>query len=127
MRGRNYDPAQIEQSVTNISGLRPGRVVALGCPDSETGTENLVVLAECGVRLSSSERSKIAAQLPTIVQQNHNLKVADFMLLPPNTLPLTSSGKIRRSEARSLWLAGKLQTGTSEVSRQMDISQKKDN
>ncbi len=108
IRGRNYDPAQIEQSITDIKGLRPGRVVALGCPDSETGTENLVVLAECSLRLSPTERSNIAAQVLTIVQQNHNLNVADLMLLPPNTLPLTSSGKIRRSEARNLWQRGEL-------------------
>ena len=123
IRGQNYDPSQIEQSVTHINGLRPGRVVALGCPDSKTGTENLVVLAECSLRLSSPERANIAAQVLTIVQQSHNLNVANLMLLPPNTLPLTSSGKIRRSEARSLWQRGEflsaagVRSGTPNVKK----------
>ncbi len=127
VRGRNYDPALIEQSVTNISGLRPGRVVALGCPDSETGTENLVVLAECSGRLSSPERSDIAGLLLTIVQQDHNLSVSGLMLLPPNTLPLTSSGKIRRSEARRQWQRGELPSEAGKRSHPAGISPRKDN
>ena len=127
IRGWNYDPAQIEQSITRISGLRPGRVVALGCPDSQTGTEDLILLAECSLRLLSPERSNIRAQIITIVQQNHNLSVSDLMLLPPNTLPLTSSGKIRRSEARSLWLQGELITPAREGSGPAGIGHRKDN
>ena len=126
IRGRNYDPAQIEQSITKISGLRPGRAVALGCPDSETGTENLVVLAECSIRLSSPERSHIADQLLTIVQQNHNLNVSELMLLPPNALPLTSSGKIRRSEARRLWQREELPSGARDLSCATDVRKRQE-
>ena len=126
IRGRNYDPAQIEQSIARIAGLRQGRVVALGCPDSETGTENLVVLAECSIRSSSPERSDIRVQLLTIVQQDHNLNVSKLMLLPPNALPLTSSGKIRRSEARNLWRRGELPTATGDGSGTRDVGKREE-
>ncbi len=120
IRGRNYDPAQIEQSITSINGLRPGRVVALGCPDSETGTENLLVLAECSVGLSSPEQSDIRAQLLAVVLEDHNLNVSEVVLLPPNTLPLTSSGKIRRSEALRLWRQEALPSAAGEGPRMTD-------
>ena len=111
IRGRNYDPAQIEHSITGIGGLRPGRVAAFGSINRAMGTENLVVLAECSNRRTSfAERSRLETELVEVVQQNHNLRVSELVLLPPNTLPRTSSGKIRRGAARLLWEKGELPT-----------------
>src|SRR5262249_7395675 len=44
--GRNYYPQDIERIVSDVTGIHPGRVVALGVDDPALGTQRLVVLAE---------------------------------------------------------------------------------
>jgi fatty-acyl-CoA synthase len=42
------------------------------------------------------------------VQERTRIRPAHVELLAPGTLPRTSSGKLRRREARTQWLAGTL-------------------
>ncbi len=107
LRGRNYDPAQVEQALEGIQGLRSGCVAAFGVTDSKTGTEKLVLLSEYKEPLHKKE--DMEAEIKAQVLVHCNLQVAELELLVPGTLPRTSSGKIRRGEARRLWLAGDLE------------------
>jgi fatty-acyl-CoA synthase len=103
IRGRNHDPAQIEHCLDGIAGLRPGCAVAFGMADLASGTERLVVLAEYRVVPAPADQSRIEAESRAAIHASCNLHLSELVLLPPGTLPRTSSGKMRRREAGRLW------------------------
>lgn len=93
IRGRNYYPQDIELTVEQaIQTIRPGRVAAF------LVEEKLCVLAEYGGDPEDSQ-----AAINTIirsVKQDHELNVAHVCLVTPKSLPVTTSGKIRRRAAK---------------------------
>jgi fatty-acyl-CoA synthase len=104
--GRNLYPHEIEEIVGRIAGVRPGCVVAFGAPDERSGTERFVVTAE--IRNASADRGQISAEISRAMQDTMGLPPDVIELLPPQSIPKTSSGKLRRSETRRLYLEGKL-------------------
>jgi long-chain fatty acid adenylase/transferase FadD26 len=95
--GRNHYPDDIEATIQEISG---GRVAAICVPDDRT--ERLVVIAEMKNRGSSEEemlqRLRVVKQeVTSAISKSHGLRVADLVLVPPGSIPITTSGKIRRS------------------------------
>ena len=114
--GRNLYPHEIEDAVSRVDGVRPGCVVAFGVPDPRTGTERLVVVAETrtpaprpGIEQAILEATaKTAGVPPDIVRA-----------IPPHSIPKTSSGKLRRSETRQMYLAGRLGAQPPPLWRQM--------
>ncbi|MEE2788199.1 MAG: fatty acyl-AMP ligase [Myxococcota bacterium] len=103
INGRNHDPSLVEHALEGVAGLRPGCVAAFAAEDPVNGTERLVVLAETS-DAASVDREQLAYAATGQIQSRVGLRVSDFRLLPPGTLPRTSSGKIRRREARKQWL-----------------------
>jgi 1-acyl-sn-glycerol-3-phosphate acyltransferase len=105
--GRNVYPQELEEAVGALPGVRKGCVAAFASRDERTGTERLVVMAETrltkepaldALRRSISETSTALLELPA----------DEILLVPPRTVPKTSSGKIRRSAARELYEQGTL-------------------
>jgi long chain fatty acid CoA FadD26 len=94
--GRNHYPDDIEATTQEISG---GRVAAISIPDDRT--ERLVVIAEMKNRGSSEEMQQklrsVRQQVTSAISKSHGLRVADLVLVPPGSIPITTSGKIRRS------------------------------
>ena len=95
--GRNHYPDDIETTVREITGAR---VAAISVPDENT--ERLVVIAELAEQASAdgmqaekfrSIKRKILAAISTA----HGLRAADLALVPTGAIPLTTSGKVRRS------------------------------
>ena len=105
VRGRNLAPAQVEELLRDVEGLRAGCCVAVGCP-GEDG-ERLVVLAE-RARAQPRPDPSVVAEVRDRVVAGLGLLPAHVVLLEPGTLPRTSSGKLRRAEALRLFLAGEL-------------------
>ena len=103
--GRNMYPHEIEEVAGRVEGVRTGCVVAFGAPDARSGTERLVVAAE--VR-NSAESRRISAAIVRAVDETMGVPPDVVELLPPQSIPKTSSGKLRRSETRRLFLEGKL-------------------
>jgi fatty-acyl-CoA synthase len=103
--GRNLYPHEIEDVVGRVAGVRTGCVVAFGAPDARSGTERLVVAAE--VR-SPAEANRISADITRAAQDAMGVPPDVVELVPPHSIPKTSSGKLRRSETRRLFLDGKL-------------------
>jgi acyl-CoA synthetase (AMP-forming)/AMP-acid ligase II len=124
IRGRNYAPQEIEQLLSGISGLRPGCWVALG-GDVDGSGEQLIVLAE---RDAASPRpeAELVADIKGRILSGIALVPYDTCLLAPGTLPRTSSGKLRRSEALRLYQTGQLrppdQVGPLQVAAQIGRS-----
>ncbi len=103
--GRNLYPHEIEDVAGRIAGVRTGCVVAFGAPDVRSGTERLVVAAE--VR-SPAEANRISAEITRAVHDAMGMPPDVVELVPPHSIPKTSSGKLRRSETRRLFLDGRL-------------------
>ncbi len=103
--GRNLYPQEIEDIAGRVPGVRAGCVAAFGAPDARTGTERLVVAAE--VR-NMADTKQIVADITREVDQAMGAPPDVVALLPPHSIPKTSSGKLRRSETRALFIDGKL-------------------
>ncbi len=107
--GRNLVPEDIEALVASVEGIRRGCVAAFGVSDPEAGTERLVVLAE--TRTTDPEAiHTLESAIITRLSDAIDLPPDEVVLLPPRSVPKTSSGKIRRSEARQWFEAGRLGT-----------------
>ena len=105
--GRNLYPHEVEELATRAEGIRKGCVVAFGLHDEASGTEKLVVVAETRER-DLSRRAAIAAKVTEQVSQGLGLPPDRLELIPPGSIPKTSSGKLRREETKQLYLAGTL-------------------
>jgi len=107
IRGRNLAPAQVEEPLRDIEGLRAGCCVAVGCAGEDGHGEQLVILAE-RARAKPRPDAEIVAEIRHRILAALALLPARVVLLAPGTLPRTSSGKLRRAEAARLLLAGAL-------------------
>jgi fatty-acyl-CoA synthase len=116
--GRNLYPHQIEAIAGKIAGVRPGCVVAFGVPDERQGTEKFVVTAE--IR-NAADAKRIESEIARAMQETMGLPPDVIELLPPQSIPKTSSGKLRRSETRRLYLEGKL--GQKQQAQWMQIAE----
>jgi fatty acid CoA ligase FadD21 len=97
IRGRNHYPEDIEATVQEITG---GRVAAISVPVH--GTEELVAVIELKKRGDSKEDvagwlSRIKRDVTSAVSNAHGLNVADLVMVPPGSIPTTTSGKVRRA------------------------------
>ena len=105
--GRNLYPHEVEELAARANGIRKGCTVAFGTKDEATGTEKLIVVAESRER-QPSQRAMIAAAVTEQVAQGLGLPPDRVELIPPGSIPKTSSGKLRREETKQLYLAGTL-------------------
>jgi fatty-acyl-CoA synthase len=103
--GRNIYPHEVEEIAGRVSGVRTGCVVAFGAPDERTGTEKLMVAAE--VRDMSAAK-RISGEIAQSMSAAMGVPPDAVELLRPQSIPKTSSGKLRRSETRRLYLEGNL-------------------
>jgi long chain fatty acid CoA FadD26 len=95
--GRNHYPDDIEATTQEITG---GRVAAISVPNDRT--ERLVVIAEMKNRGKSEEEAldrlrAVKQKVTSEISRSHGLRVADLVLVPSGSIPITTSGKIRRS------------------------------
>jgi 1-acyl-sn-glycerol-3-phosphate acyltransferase len=110
--GRNLYPHEVEELASAVDGIRKGCVVAFGLKDGGSGTEKLVIVAESRQE-EAGERSRIAAAINERVTRGLGLPPDRVELIPPGSIPKTSSGKLRREETKQLYIAGKLASGRS--------------
>ncbi|MGI9623803.1 MAG: fatty acyl-AMP ligase [Acidimicrobiales bacterium] len=98
--GRNVYPEEVERAVGECEGVRAGNVVAFGVP-GRAGKEELVVVAEARDVDEIDIRSDVAKRVRNTV----GLPAKDIVLVPPGTVPKTSSGKLQRSACREQYEA----------------------
>jgi fatty-acyl-CoA synthase len=106
IRGRNFAPQEVEDLLLGVPGLRAGCAVALGGFVEGQG-EQLIILAEWDAR-NRRNAEEVVSEMLSRVRAGLALSPHHVELLPPGTLPRTSSGKLRRSEALRQFVAGEL-------------------
>jgi long chain fatty acid CoA FadD26 len=95
--GRNHYPDDIEFTIGEITA---GRVAAVSVPDETT--EKLVAIAEIKPPGGSPEETAeklrdIKRRVAAAVKNVHGVRVGDLVLVGQGSLPITTSGKVRRS------------------------------
>jgi acyl-CoA synthetase (AMP-forming)/AMP-acid ligase II len=97
--GRNLYPHEIEAAAAEVPGLRPGRIAAFGVTERNRATEVLVLLAEAAD--SAAAGATTAASLRQRLRARFGVVPHDIVLLPRGQVPVTTSGKLRRAQARA--------------------------
>jgi 1-acyl-sn-glycerol-3-phosphate acyltransferase len=105
--GRNLYPHEVEELAGRAEGIRKGCIVAFGLKDEASGTEKLVIVAETREE-AKSKRAAIVAAITDEVSRGLGLPPDRVELIPPGSIPKTSSGKLRRDETKQLYVAGTL-------------------
>ncbi|MFP5260275.1 MAG: condensation domain-containing protein, partial [Blastocatellia bacterium] len=106
IRGTNHYPQDIELTVERSQpGFKPGCNAAFSI--DVAGEERLVVVQEVDVRKQPDVNAALDA-VRQVVAEEHELQVHAISLIPPGTIPKTSSGKIQRHATREAFLKGRL-------------------
>jgi acyl-CoA synthetase (AMP-forming)/AMP-acid ligase II len=95
--GSNHYPDDIEATIQEITG---GRVVAIAVPDDRT--EQLVAIIELMKRDRTDEEAMdklrtVKREVTSAISRSHCLRVSDVVIVAPGSIPVTTSGKVRRS------------------------------
>ena len=105
INGKNYWPQDIEWAVEQLPGFKAGDIAAFAVTNG--GEETPAVLVQCRTS-DESERAKLREQIKDKVRSVTGMNCL-VELVPPRTLPRTSSGKLSRAKARNLYLSGEIQ------------------
>ena len=112
--GHNLYPHEIEDAAAQVTGIRKGCVVAFGAAGPSTGTERFVIVAESRER-DRSARERIAQAIMERVTEALGMPPDVVEVIPPNVIPKTSSGKLRRDMTKQRFLAGELDAALPPV------------
>ena len=115
IRGRNVYPNDIEISLADvIPNKRPNSVVAFGV--NHDRQEQLVVLVEMKHdELDAESSQKLEQQARRIITEQYQLAIDHLVFCKPNTLLKTSSGKLRRSSCRDLYLKPEFESNRCHI------------
>ena len=106
INGKNHWPQDIEWAVEQLPGFKSGDIAAFAIT-APGGEETPAVLVQCRTSDDAERlalRETIRDRVRAITGMNCLIE-----LIPPRTLPRTSSGKLSRSKARAQYLAGEIQ------------------
>jgi fatty-acyl-CoA synthase len=106
INGRNHWPQDIEWAVEQLPGFKAGDIAAFSIT-TPGGEETPAVLVQCRTS-DAEERERLREQIRERVRAITGVNCV-IELVPPRTLPRTSSGKLSRVKARSLYLSGDIQ------------------
>ncbi len=105
INGKNLWPQDIEWAVEQLPGFNHGDIAAFSV-DTDNGEETPAVLVHCRVS-DPEERIKLRDQIADKVRGVTGMSCV-VELVPPRTLPRTSSGKLSRAKAKKQYLAGEI-------------------
>lgn len=105
VNGRNHWPQDIEWAVEQLPGFKAGDIAAFAIT-TPGGEETPAVLVQCRTS-DDAERSRLRDEIRERVRSVTGMNCV-VELVPPRTLPRTSSGKLSRAKARNLYLAGEI-------------------
>jgi fatty-acyl-CoA synthase len=105
INGRNHWPQDIEWAVEQLPGFKSGDIAAFAIT-GPSGEETPAVLVHCRISCNE-ERGRLRDEIRERVRAITGITPV-VELVPPRTLPRTSSGKLSRTKARNLYLSGEI-------------------
>lgn len=112
VRGVNHFPDDLEHTAqASHDALQPGAGAAFAIQGA-TGAagERAVLVQELRRESRRAEPGEIVRAVRAAVAEGHDLELAAVVLARPGSVPRTTSGKVRRSACRELFLSGKLES-----------------
>ena len=106
INGKNHWPQDIEWAVEQLPGFKSGDIAAFAMT-TDTGEELPAVLVHCRIS-DPGERATLHAEIKERVRSITGISPI-VELVPPRTLPRTSSGKLSRVKARNMYVSGEIQ------------------
>lgn len=103
VNGKNHWPQDIEWAVEQLPGFKSGDIAAFAIT-TPGGEETPAVLVQCRSS-DDAERLRLRDEIRERVRSVTGMNCV-IELIPPRTLPRTSSGKLSRAKARNLYLSG---------------------
>ncbi len=103
--GRNIWPQDIEWAAEQVEPLKSGDVAAFAV-EGEDGDDEVVVLVECRLT-KTDEIETLRREVSAVVHHSVGVECA-IVMVPPRSLPFTSSGKLSRAGAKQKFLSGGL-------------------
>jgi len=101
--GKNVYPQDIESIAYEVDGVYQGRAVVFGIYDENSGTEEVVLVAETESQLGD-ERQRIAEAIRRHVTKNSAIALRYVHIVGPKWILKTSSGKIARAANKDKYL-----------------------
>ncbi len=101
--GKNIYPADLEHLAMEVKGVHPGRVVAFGVYNEESGTEEVVIVSEVDVE-DPAEHERIANEIRKTVTKGSAVALRHVHLVPSKWILKTSSGKTARLANKDKYL-----------------------
>ncbi|RKF20623.1 fatty acyl-AMP ligase [Altericroceibacterium spongiae] len=106
INGKNHWPQDIEWAVEQLPGFHQGDIAAFSV-ETENGEEVPAVLVHCRVS-DPEERVRLHGEIREKVRSITGMHCV-VELVPPRSLPRTSSGKLSRAKAKKLYLSGEIE------------------
>jgi fatty-acyl-CoA synthase len=112
--GKNIYPQDLESLASEVDGVHPGRVAAFGIANENSGTEEVVIIAEVDLTTTdwseegganTSDINRIADEIRMKVTRGSDIALRRVKLAKRGWLIKTSSGKIARNANREKYLA----------------------
>jgi fatty-acyl-CoA synthase len=107
INGKNHWPQDIEWAVEQLPGFKAGDIAAFSIT-TPGGEETPAVLVQCRTS-DAGERTRLRDAIRERVRSITGINCV-IELVPPRSLPRTSSGKLSRAKARNLYLSGEIRT-----------------
>lgn len=103
--GRNIWPQDIEWAAEHVEPLRSGDVAAFAV-EGRDGVDEVVVLVQCRVKDEASIE-KLRREVSAAVHRSAGVE-CNVVMVPPKSLPFTSSGKLSRAGAKQRYISGEI-------------------
>ncbi len=102
--GENLYPQDIEEIVARHPAIHDGRAVAVGLYNPDSGTEEIVIIAEVETEQLLAEATEIEHQIRNNVVAGLGVAVRHISLKPPKWIVKSTAGKAARSSTRDKFL-----------------------
>lgn len=103
--GRNIWPQDIEWAAEQIEPLRSGDVAAFAV-EGEDGDDDVTVLVQCRLQDNAAIEA-LRREVSAVVHRSAGVE-CKVVMVPPKSLPFTSSGKLSRAGAKQKFLSGEI-------------------
>lgn len=110
VRGANFHPQDIEATVAGSHPAFAADRAAAFCIDVDEAEQVVVACEVSRHHLRTLDGQALAAAAVEAVNREFGIRLYDLVLLSPNALPLTTSGKVQRRQCRQSYLDGTLRT-----------------
>ena len=102
-QGRKYHPVDLESSIADVPGLRLTGAVVFAISSADQQDDVVAVL-----EARATQAAEAAELVRGRVRETAGLNIDRVVIVPPGTIPRTTSGKVRRAETRERYQAGTL-------------------